>query len=373
VAACISRVSHAPSQRREGQIDMSKLMTAVVKSESRAGVKVCEVPIPAIGPADVLVKVKVASICGTDLHIYNWDPWAQGRITPPLIPGHEFCGHVAAIGPDVTSVKEGDFVSAEMHVACGKCMQCRTGQGHICQFVKILGVDRHGAFASYVAIPESNIWKLDPSIPHEYASLLDPLGNAVHAALSGDLAAKTVAITGCGPIGLFAVAVARACGAAQVFAIEVNEYRRNIARQMKADLVLDPGTQDVRRIVRDYTGGYGVDVLLEMAGHRDAVKLGFDILRTGGRVSLLGIPSRPMELDLAQDIIFKGATVLGINGRRMFETWYQMSALLKAGKLDLHPVITNRLPLSEFNQGMELLNSGKASKILLYTDGDGAF
>ena len=346
---------------------MSNLMSAVVKNEPKAGVEIREVPVPVIGPADVLVKVEVASICGTDLHIYNWDPWAQGRIAPPLVPGHEFCGHVAAIGSEVTSVKEGDFVSAEMHVACGKCLQCRTGQGHICQNVKIIGIDRDGAFADFVAIPESNIWKLDPAIPHEYASILDPLGNAMHTALSGDLAAKTVAITGCGPIGLFAIAVARACGAAQVFAIEINEYRRNIARQMKADLVLDPATQDVRAIVRDHTDGYGVDVLLEMAGHQDAVKLGFDILRTGGRVSLLGIPSRPLELDFARDIIFKGATVLGINGRKMFETWYQMTALLKAGKLDLHPVITNRLPISDFHQGMELLNSGKASKILLYT------
>jgi threonine 3-dehydrogenase len=348
---------------------MSKLMSAVVKGEPKAGVEIREVPIPAIGPADVLVKVKVASICGTDLHIYNWDHWAQGRIAPPLIPGHEFCGYVAAIGSEVTSVKEGDFVSAEMHVACGKCLQCRTGQGHICQNVKIIGIDQNGAFADFVVIPESNIWKLDPAIPHEYASILDPLGNAVHTALSGDLAAKTVAITGCGPIGLFAIAVARACGAAQVFAIEVNEYRRNIARQMNADFVLDPATEDVRSIVRDHTNGYGVDVVLEMAGHKDAVKLGFDILRTGGRVSLLGIPSRPLELDLARDIIFKGATVLGINGRKMFETWYQMTALLKAGKLDLHPVITNRMPIADFSKGIELLNTGKASKILLYTDG----
>jgi threonine 3-dehydrogenase len=348
-------------------------MSAIVKGEPKAGIEIREVPVPAVGPADVLVKVKVASICGTDLHIYNWDPWAEGRITPPLIPGHEFCGHVAALGSEVTSVQVGDFVSAEMHVACGKCLQCRTGQGHICQNVKIIGIDRHGAFADYVVIPESNIWKLDPAIPHEYASILDPLGNAFHTALSGDLAAKTVAITGCGPIGLFAIAVARACGAAQVFAIEVNEYRREIARQMQADFVLDPNTQDVRAIVRDHTGGYGVDVLLEMAGQQDAVKLGFDILRTGGRASLLGIPSHPIELDLARDIIFKGATVLGINGRKMFETWYQMTALLKAGKLDLHPVITDRLPIADFCKGMDLLNSGKASKILLYTDGvDGA-
>ena len=351
---------------------MPRSMSAVVKNEQKSGIEIREVPVPSLGPADVLVKVKVASICGTDLHIYNWDQWAQGRVTPPLIPGHEFCGYVVATGCEVASVKEGDFVSAEMHVACGRCLQCRTGQGHICQNVKIIGIDQDGAFAEYVVIPESNIWKLDPSIPREYASILDPLGNAVHAALSGDLATKTVAITGCGPIGLFAIAVARACGAVQVFAIEVNEYRRDIARQMKADLVLDPATEDVRRIVHDHTNGYGADVLLEMAGHKDAVKLGFDLLRSGGRASLLGIPSRPFEIDLARDIIFKGVTVLGINGRKMFETWYQMTALLKAGKLDLHPVITNRLPISDFDKGMELLNSGKASKILLYTDADSA-
>ena len=345
---------------------MSETMLAVVKPEARAGAEIREVKLPRFGRTDVLVKVKVASVCGTDLHIYNWDPWAQGRIHPPLIPGHEFCGEVAAVGDEVTSVKEGDFVSAEMHVACGKCLQCRIGQAHICQNVRIIGIDADGAFAEYVTIPESNIWKLDPAIPQEYASILDPLGNAVHTVLAGDIASKTIAITGCGPIGLFAIAVARACGATQVFAIEVNQYRREIAKQMNADFVLDPTKDDVRSIVMDHTGGLGVDVLCEMAGHKDAIRLGFDILRRGGRVSLLGIPSRPVEFDLANDIIFKGATVQGINGRKMFETWYQMTALLKSGKLDLHPVITNRLAMRDFSHGMDMLNSGKASKILLY-------
>src|SRR3954471_4732941 len=312
-------------------------MLAVVKPDPAPGADVREVKIPAFGRTDVLVKVKVASICGTDLHIYNWDRWAQNRIHPPLIPGHEFCGEVVAFGDEVTSVKEGDFVSAEMHVACGKCLQCRTGDAHICQNVKIIGVDANGAFAEYVVIPESNIWKLDSAIPLEYASILDPLGNAVHTVLSGEIAAKTVAITGYGPIGLFSIAVAKACGATQVFAIEVNEYRREIARKMKADFVLDPTKDDVRSIVMEQTNGTGVDVLLEMAGHKDAIKLGFDVLRLGGRVSLLGIPSKPVEINLANDIIFKGATVLGINGRKMYQTWYQMTALLKAGKLDLHP------------------------------------
>src|ERR671924_1134752 len=219
---------------------MPDTMLAVVKPQAKPGIEIRDVALPKIGRTDVLVKVKVASICGTDLHIYNWDPWAQKRIHPPLIPGHEFCGHVAAVGSEVTTVKEGDFVSAEMHVACGKCFQCRTGEAHICQFVKIIGVDADGAFAEYVRIPESNIWKIDPAIPPEYASVLDPLGNAVHTVLAGEVAAKTVAIIGCGPIGLFSIAVARAVGAAQVFAIEINEHRAELARKMKADYVLNP-------------------------------------------------------------------------------------------------------------------------------------
>src|SRR6201989_3315094 len=214
---------------------MPSTMLAVVKPEAAAGAEIREVKIPAFGRTDVLVKVKVASICGTDLHIYNWDRWAQNRIKPPLIPGHEFCGHVAAFGNEVTSVKEGDFVSAEMHVACGKCLQCRTGEAHICQNVQIIGVDANGAFAEFVVIPESNIWKIDPAVPADYASVLDPLGNAVHTVLAGEIAAKTVAVIGCGPIGLFCIAVARACGASEVFALEPNDHRRKLAEKMKAD------------------------------------------------------------------------------------------------------------------------------------------
>ncbi len=350
---------------------MAETMMAVVKPEPRPGAEIRDVALPRFGPADVLVRVKVASVCGTDLHIYNWDTWAQHRIHPPLIPGHEFCGEVAAVGDEVTTVKEGDFVSAEMHIACGKCLQCRTGEAHICQHVKIIGVDADGAFAEYVRIPESNIWKIDPAIPAEYASVLDPLGNAVHTVLSGDIAAKTVAIVGCGPIGLFAIAVSRAVGAAQVFALEVNAYRRKIAREMKADLVLDPSKDDVKTMVMDATAGVGVDVMLEMSGHPDAIRTGFSILRRGGRVSLLGIPSRPVELNFADDIIFKGATILGINGRRMYQTWYQMQALLKAGKLDLRPAITDRISMRDFSKGMERLKTGEASKILLYPNGVG--
>jgi threonine 3-dehydrogenase len=348
---------------------MADTMLAVVKPEPKAGAEIRDVKIPSFGPTDVLVKVKVASVCGTDLHIYDWDAWAQKRIHPPLIPGHEFCGYVEAVGSDVTTVKEGDFVSAEMHVACGKCFQCRTGEAHICRYVKIIGVDADGAFAEYVRIPESNIWKIDPAIPPEYASVLDPLGNAVHTVLAGEIAAKTVAVIGCGPIGLFSIAVAKAVGATQVFALEINEHRRKLARKMKADRVIDPSTEDAKAIVMEATDGIGVDVVLEMSGKTPGIRTGFTILRLGGRVSLLGIPSKPVELNFADDLIFKGATVQGINGRLMYKTWYQMQALLKAGKLDLSPVITDRMSMRDFSKGMARLKTGEASKVLLYPNG----
>jgi threonine 3-dehydrogenase len=344
---------------------MPATMQAVVKPEAAPGIELREVPVPVPGPGEVLVRVQTASVCGTDLHIYNWDPWARGRIHPPLIPGHEFAGVVAALGKGVSTVHEGDLVSAEMHVACGKCLQCRTGLAHVCQHVRILGVDADGAFASYAVIPESNIWKLSPSIPHDYASLLDPLGNAVHSVLAGEIAARTVAVTGCGAIGLFSIAVAKACGAARVFATETNAHRRKVALEMGAELALDPTTDHVEKRILEATGGTGVDVLLEMSGHPEAMRLGFALLRTGGRASLLGIPSRPFELDFARDIIFKGATVQGINGRKMFETWFQMEALLATGKLNLEPVITHRLKLSEFKKAMVLLESGEAIKVVM--------
>jgi threonine 3-dehydrogenase len=220
-------------------------------------------------------------------------------------------------------------------------------------------------------IPESNIWKLDPAIPQEYASILDPLGNAVHTVLAGEIAAKSVAITGCGPIGLFAIAVARAVGATAVFAIEVNEYRRKIARHMKADYVFDPSQENASAMVMEKTGGLGVDVVLEMAGHPDSIRTAFDIVRRGGRISLLGLTSKPVSLNFSEDIIFKGITVQGINGRRMYQTWYQMTALLKSGKLDLHPVITDRISMKDFSRGMERLKTGEASKILVYPNGVG--
>jgi len=343
-------------------------MKALRKVRPARGAAVEPVSVPSIGPTDVLVRVRAASICGTDLHIYDWDPWSASRIHPPMTFGHEFCGVVERLGEEVYSVKPGDFVSAEMHVNCGVCRACRTGQRHVCQSVKILGVDADGCFAEFVRIPVRNLWKVDPAIPEHYAAILDPLGNAVHAVLEGDIVGQNVVVTGAGPIGLMAIAVAKACGCSLVFATEINAHRRALARQMGADEALDPSQGDVVARVREATDG-GADVLLEMSGNPNAISQGFQMLRAGGRASLLGIPTGPVTLDLLNEVIFKGATVHGIYGRRMFETWVQMSELLKHGKLNLEPLFKERLPLEKFADAFSLLEKGQAGKILFFPDG----
>ncbi len=344
-------------------------MQAIVKAEPKPGAEYQQVAVPEIGVHEVLVRVRVASICGTDLHIYRWDRWSSRRIHPPLVFGHEFCGVVEKVGAEVTLVREGDFVSAEMHLACGQCYQCRTGERHICQNVRIIGIDADGCFAEFVKIPESNIWKIDPAIAPEYAAVLDPLGNAVHTVLAGEIAGLSCVVTGCGPIGLFAVAVAKACGAGPVLATEPHPHRQRLAEKIGADLVIDPKKADPVEVVLAETQGAGVDVALEMSGNPKAIRQAFAMLRRGGRISLLGIPSKPLELDLANDVIFKGAIVQGINGRRVFQTWYQMQALLKSGALDISPLISDRICLSDFRRGMELLLSGNACKVLMYPNG----
>jgi threonine 3-dehydrogenase len=348
---------------------MAATMKALRKMQAARGLSYEAAQVPTIGAADVLVRVKSASICGTDLHIYGWDRWSQGRIKPPVTLGHEFCGIVERVGEEVTAVKAGDFVSAEMHVNCGHCHQCRVGEAHICQNLRIIGIDQDGAFAEFVKIPASNIWKLDPAIPEHYGAILDPLGNAVHTVLAGPIAGQTVLVTGCGPIGLMSIAVAKACGSSTVFATETNENRRAMARKMGADVVLNPAAEDaVARILAD-TNGTGVDALLEMSGNPTAIQQGFKALRAGGRASLLGIPTENVPLDLVNDVIFKGATVQGIYGRRMYGTWVQMTALLKAGRLDLEPLFGEREPLEKFENAFAKLQGGLAGKILLYPNG----
>src|SRR5271157_5620830 len=297
---------------------MSATMKALRKTHAGKGLQIENAQMPAIGPTDVLVRVRAASICGTDLHIYGWDRWSQGRIKPPVTLGHEFCGVVEKIGEEVSAVKVGDFVSAEMHVNCGYCQQCRLGEAHICQNLKIIGIDLDGAFAEFVKIPATNIWKLDAAIPEHYGAILDPLGNAVHTVLAGPIAGQTVLVTGCGPIGLMAIAVAKACGSSTVFATETNAERRAMATKMGADVVLNPSAEDaVAKILRE-TRGTGVDALLEMSGNPVAIRQGFQALRVGGRASLLGIPAEGVALDLINDVILKGATIQGIYGLHMY-------------------------------------------------------
>jgi threonine 3-dehydrogenase len=348
---------------------MLATMKALRKTQAGKGLQIEKLQVPPIGPTDVLVRVKTTSICGTDLHIYGWDRWSQGRIKPPLTLGHEFCGAVESAGEEVTAVKAGDFVSAEMHLNCGHCHQCRLGQAHICQNLKIIGIDLDGAFAEFVKIPATNIWKLDPAIPEHYAAILDPLGNAVHTVLAGTIAGQTVLVTGCGPIGLMSIAVAKACGSSTVFATETNEHRRKLAKEMGANFVLNPLEEDPVKKILEATGGTGVDVLLEMSGHPLAIQQGFKALRAGGRASLLGIPTENVPLDLVQDVIFKGATVQGIYGRRMYETWVQMTALLKAGRVNLEPLFGERMELENFESAFAKLQNGLAGKILMYPNG----
>jgi threonine 3-dehydrogenase len=348
---------------------MPLTMKALRKTQAGKGLHVEKIQVPSIGPTDVLVRVKASSICGTDLHIYGWDRWSQGRIKPPVTLGHEFCGVVEKVGEEVSAVKAGDHVSAEMHLNCGHCHQCRLGQAHICQNLRIIGIDIDGAFAEFVKIPATNIWKLDPAIPEHYAAILDPLGNAVHTVLAGAIAGQTVLVTGCGPIGLMSIAVSKACGSSTVFATETNQHRRELAKEMGAQFVLNPINEDPVKEILNATGGTGVDVLLEMSGNPAAIQQGFRALRGGGRASLLGIPTENVPLDLVQDVIFKGATVQGIYGRRMYETWVQMTALLKAGRVNLEPLFGERIDLENFEAAFAKLQNGLAGKILMYPNG----
>ncbi len=345
-------------------------MRALVKPGPEPGFLLTEVPIPSIGPTDVLIRVEKAGLCGTDLHIYDWDSWAQQRIKPPRVVGHEFMGTVAAVGDAVRSVRVGERVSAEGHIVDLTCLLCRTGQAHICERVEIIGVDRDGAFAEYVAIPEYNVWRLDPAIPDVCAAIFDPLGNAVHTVMAAGVSVKSVAITGVGSIGLMAVAVARAAGATTIFAIDRNPAKLELAQKLGADatfLAAQPGLVDE---IRDRTRGDGVDVLLEMSGSGAAIDQGLQLLRNGGTAALLGIPSGNVSLDLAQRVIFKGITVLGINGRRMFETWYQTEALVKSGRVNPGAIITHVLPYDQFAHAFDLTNKGEAAKIVLDFKGD---
>jgi threonine 3-dehydrogenase len=349
---------------------MASSMKALVKPAAVPGFRLTDVPVPEIGPGDVLIRVEKAGLCGTDHHIYAWDGWAQHRVKPPLVVGHEFMGTVAAVGAAVRSVRVGERVSAEGHVVDLTCLLCRTGQAHICEHVQIIGVDRDGAFAEYVAIPEYNVWRLDPEISDEVAAIFDPLGNAVHTVMAAGVSVKSVVITGVGSIGLMAIPVARAAGAAALYAVDVNPAKLELATQLGADAAFLSTQADLVGEIKRRTRGDGADVLLEMSGSGAAIDLGLQMLRNGGTAALLGIPADTVNLNLAERIIFKGLTVLGINGRRMFETWYQTEALVKSGRVDPRSIITHVLPYTAFDRAFELMEKGEAVKIVLDFKGD---
>ncbi len=342
-------------------------MRALVKESAGPGIVLREVPEPTCGPTEALIQVHHAGVCGTDLHIWEWDSWASNRLKPPVVIGHEFAGRITQLGQEAAQdnlLAVGDLVTAEGHVVCGHCLQCRLGDGHLCRRTQIIGVDRDGAFADFIVMPASNVIKLD-GIPTEIGAIMDPLGNAVHTVLEAQVPGSTVLVLGCGPIGCFAVGVARAAGASLVIASDFNPTRLELAREMGAQVTLNPGTDDVVARVRELTGGDGVDLVCEMSGHPSGHAQALAAARMGGRVNLLGTPNRTTEVDFARDIIFKGLTLYGVTGRKMYQTWHQMRRFLRAGQLDPRPVITHRFPLECIRDAIQVIKDGQAGKVIL--------
>jgi len=344
-------------------------MRAVRKTAAVPGAELVEIAVPEPGEGEVLIRVHATSICGTDLHIYDWNEWAQKRVQRlPMTFGHEVAGFVERVGPEVHHLKPAQFVAAETHIACGHCSTCQTGRAHICENLRILGVDTEGAFADYVVLPAQNAWVVGEGIDPDAASIMEPFGNAVHAAFGTgggeDLATNAVAVIGCGPIGLFAVGIARALGAWKVIAIEPNGYRRAMATNMGADVLVDPAEQDPVVAVLEATGS-GAEVVLEMSGNPRAIEQGTRMLARGGRMSLLGLPDSSVSLDLSDQVIFKEARLQGITGREMFRTWQQTTTLLSTGRVDVAPVITHRFPLERFEEAFATTASGRSGKVIL--------
>ena len=338
-------------------------MKALVKAKAERGIWMEDIAEPEIGHNDVLIKVRRSAICGTDIHIFQWDDWARKTIPVPLAIGHEFCGEVVDVGSEVRGFEAGDRVSAEGHITCGVCRNCRAGRRHLCMNTVGIGVSRPGAFAEYISVPAFNVFKLPTSIGDDMASILDPFGNATHTALSFDLVGEDVLITGAGPIGIMAVAIARYAGARHVVITDVNDYRLGLAREMGASRALNVKSQSIDDTMRELGMEEGFDVGMEMSGNPQAFR---DMLRTmhhGGKVAILGIPPGDMAIDWNQ-VIFKGLILKGVYGREMFETWYKMASMLQSG-LDIGPVITHHFDIDDFLPAFELMESGQSGKIIL--------
>ncbi len=338
-------------------------MKALVKKYDKPGLWLDEVPVPKPGLNDVLIKIKKTSICGTDIHIYNWDDWAQKTIKIPTVIGHEYVGTVEDVGSNVHDFYKGELVSGEGHLVCGHCRNCLAGRRHLCMKSRGVGVNRDGAFAEYLCIPAGNVWVCDPKIPEEVLSIFDPFGNAVHTALSYDLLGEDVLITGAGPIGIMAGAVARHAGARYVVITDINPARLELASKMGATRVVDARKEKLKDVMEELDMKEGFDVGLEMSGSKDALN---DMLKTlchGGKIALLGILDRDTRIDWDL-VVFNGITIKGIYGRQMFETWYKMTVMIQTG-LDLSPVITHQFDYKDFKEGFELMGSGKSGKIIL--------
>ena len=342
-------------------------MKALVKAQAERGIWMQDADMPTVGHNDVLIKVRQSAICGTDIHIYQWDDWSKNTIQVPTTIGHEFCGEIVECGSEVRGYTVGDRVSAEGHITCGVCRNCRAGRRHLCMNTSGIGVNRNGAFAEFVSVPAFNVFKLPDSIRDDMAAILDPLGNAAHTALSFDLVGEDVLITGAGPIGVMAVAIARYAGARHVVVTDVNDYRLDLARQMGATRALNVTSESIDQTMAELGMEEGFDVGMEMSGSPSAFR---DMLRTmhhGGKIALLGIPSEEMSIDWTE-VIFKGLVLKGIYGREMFETWYKMSSMLLSG-LNIEPIITHHFAIDDFQIAFELMESGQSGKVILqWTD-----
>jgi threonine 3-dehydrogenase len=338
-------------------------MKSLVKAKSERGLWLQDTARPQFGPNDVLIRVKKAAICGTDLHIYNWDKWAARTIPVPMVVGHEYLGIIEAVGSGVTALKVGQRVSGEGHIVCGFCRNCRAGRAHLCRNTLGVGVNRPGAFGDYVAIPASNAYPIPDSIPDEIAAILDPLGNAVHTALSFDLVGEDVLITGAGPIGLMAIAICRHVGARNIVITDVNDYRLALAKTMGATRAVRADRQSLKEVMAEIDMHEGFDVGLEMSGNPRALRDMIGAMNNGAKVALLGILADEAAIDW-NEVIFKGLTLKGIYGREMYETWYKMLAMLQSG-LDVSPVITHHLAMADFETGFAAMNAGQACKVVL--------
>lgn len=338
-------------------------MKSLNKLKPEPGIWLVDVPIPGIGPNDVLIKIKKTAICGTDIHIYNWDKWAQSTIQTPMTIGHEFVGEIVELGRDVSNFKIGDRVSGEGHITCGHCRQCRAGKHHLCPKTSGTGVNRTGCFAEYLAFPAFNVFSVPDMVSDDMASIFDPLGNAVHTALSCDLVGEDVLITGAGPVGMMAAAICRFAGAKQVVITDVNPYRLELARKMGATLTIDASYQSLAEVLKTLNMPEGFDVGLEMSGNEKALNDLLQAMTCGGKVVLLGVPSDKVIVDWNL-IVFKGLFLKGIYGREMFETWYKMVSMLQSG-LDISAVITHHFPANEYEQAFKVMSSGNSGKVIL--------